>query len=220
MDADKIKEIVKTAVDDSLSKKERASALADMEAIITEAKTSIDELTGTVADKSALVEEKELALATLDGEKSALEVTFTEKAEALDAALATVENLEADVAAKTATIEDAEASFVELQAKFDEMFNKVQAAELASRLQGRVAKLEEAGILRTSETASEKQSADVNDMSDEDFDAYVAEMVALKEEFSVEVRPVVPEVAALNLETIRVDIEDKYKKLGEALTKQ
>ena len=216
MDTDKIKEIVKTAVDDSLSAKERATAFAEMEAIIAEAKDSIDELTSTLSVKEAVVEEKEASIAALSEAKETVDTALSGKAEELDLALAKIENLEADVAEKATVIEDAEVSFADLQAKFDDVNEKVKSAELAVRLTGRVSKLEEAGVLRADEEAVQKQRDAVNSMTDEEFEAYVSEMAALKKEFSVSVAPI-KEVGSLNFETATEEMVEKYKKLGDAL---
>lgn len=221
MDIDKIKEIVKAAVDDSLSEKERATAFAEMEAIIAEAKTSIDDLTEALATKESAIEEKEEALSALGEAKETVGAELAAKVEEFETLQAKIENLEADVAEKAATIETAEVSFVDLKAKFDDLGEKVMAAELAERLTKRVSKLEEAKVLRTSKEAIEKQRATVNEMTDEDFESYVAEMTALKKEFSVSDVPAPPkEVASFNFETISEEMAEKYKKLGEALAER
>lgn len=226
MDADKLKDIVKAAVDASLSEKERAVALAAMEDIIAEAKTKSEELATLVEAKSEELASKDAELASAVEEKEAVVANLSDVTSKLEEAQAKIENLEADVSAKIADLEAAEVAFAEVSAKFTELDEKAKAAEKAARLADRLSKLEEAKVLRSTEEAAEKQRALVEGLEDEAFEEYLTDMVALKQEFSAVVEDdetgaddTNHEEGSLNFESDNDTLSEKYKKLGEAMAK-
>ena len=92
----------------------------------------------------------------------------------------------------------------------------------------RVKVLEEASVLRSGK-ALDIQKAKIREMTDEDFEAYKEELVAIRKELEEELKKNIANkddkndkdkaTASLNLEddTDDDDVKAKYKKLGKAL---
>lgn len=226
MDIDKIKEIVKSIVDDTLSNQEKAKAMSDMESAVVEAKTAIEELTSALALKNAdyvsvtsELENANVKLASVEGRATAAEATVESRDNEILALAVEKEELEKKVSA-------VEEKASNLQAQLDNIHkDAVQAS--------RIAELEAAKVLRPGKSGDDQKSR-VRDLSEEEFASYKSDLVALREEILASLEETdsenteqaadedKKEVAGLiNLEQpMPEDVGEKYRKLGEALASQ
>ncbi len=152
---------VQARVEAALSSREDATARAEAEEALKEAKETFHALKASLEAKDAKVAEYEEALANLDvSTPTEAEVAANEKLVELEAALQ-----EANDRASVA------------QAALDTIAREETAAS-------RMAELDEAGVTLDEESA-EAQYAKTRDMSDEEFQSYKSELSALKAKFDV-----------------------------------
>lgn len=152
---------VQARVEAALSSREDATARAEAEEALKEAKETFQALKASLEAKDAKVAEYEEALANLDvSTPTEAEVAANEKIVEFEAALQ-----EANDRASVA------------QAALDTIAREETAAS-------RMAELDEAGVTLDEESA-EAQYAKTRDMSDEEFQSYKSELSALKAKFDV-----------------------------------
>jgi len=152
---------VQARVEAALSSREDATARAEAEEALKEAKETFQALKASLEAKDAKVAEYEEALANLDvSTPTEAEVAANEKIVEFEAALQ-----EANDRASVA------------QAALDTIAREETAAS-------RMAELDEAGVTLDEESA-EAQYAKIRDMSDEEFQSYKSELSALKAKFDV-----------------------------------
>lgn len=151
--------LVQTRVEEALSSRDEADARRKSEEALAEAKEVFEQLKAALEAKQNKIEEYEEALANLDTDPTAAEVAANDKIVAL----------EADVEEWKRRAEVAEAALTTL------------ALEEAAA--SRMAELEEAGVALDNE-ASQSQYAKVRDMSDDEFEAYKSELLALRSKYS------------------------------------
>lgn len=151
---------VQAKVEEALSSKEEAQARQEAEDALTEAKTTFEKLRAALEAKDAKIAEYEEALAKLDNYAPS----------------------EAEVAANERT--------VELEAKIERLSRRAEVAEAALETlareeiaAGRMSDLEDAGVALEGDEA-ERQYAKVRSFDDEQFDAYMSELVALKSKYA------------------------------------
>jgi hypothetical protein len=151
---------VQAEVDRQLSSREEAEARREAEEALNEAKETFETLKASLEAKDAKIAEYEETLANLDtSEPTAAEVAANEK-------------------------------IVELEKAVEELTERSKVAEAAldtiareETAAGRMAELTEAGV-SLDEEAAEAQYAKIRDMSDEDFQSYKSELVALKNKYA------------------------------------
>jgi len=226
MDIEKIKEIVQTVVGDSLTEKERAKALATIEPVIAEATKKLTELAEALEGKNSELAVKEESIEALNSRIVELEGTITNNKTLLDEATATMANLETKLSEK-------EKEFIELSSlnetlnnESSELKNKLNEIEKQKILVARVEELKESKVLRSGD-AEKAQIEKVKELSNEEFSAYKAELVSLREEFIKSLAETnntnssgkeEASLGMLNIEAKIVEnVNDKYKKLGQAL---
>ncbi len=147
--------LVQTQVDKQLSSREEAEARRDAEEALSQAKETFESLKASIETKDAKIKEYEEALANLDTDPTAVEIAANEK-------------------------------IVGLEASTEEWKHRAEVAEAAletlareDTATGRMGELEEAGVALDNE-AAKAQYAKIRDMSEEDFESYKSELVALK----------------------------------------
>ncbi len=152
---------VKAKVEEALSSREDDAARQEAEQALQEAKDTFETLKAALEAKDAKLKEYEEALANIENvDPTSAEVSANERIVELETALA-----EADKRANVA------------EAALDTIAREETAA-------GRMAELEESGV-SLDEEAAEAQYSKVRDMSDEDFQSYRSELVALKAMYAV-----------------------------------
>jgi len=151
---------VQEKVNEVLSSKEEAQARQEAEEALAEAKSTFEKLRAALEAKDAKIAEYEEALANIDNyNPSEGEVTANERVVELEEL---VENYKhrAEVA----------------EAALDTLAREETAAS-------RMSELEEAGVALEDEEA-ERQYAKVRDLSDEDFESYKSELIALRSKYA------------------------------------
>ena len=151
---------VQAEVDRQLSSREEADARREAEEALGVAKETFEVLKASLEAKNAKITEYEEALANLDtSEPTAAEVAANEK-------------------------------IVELEKAVEELTERAKVAEAAldtiareETAASRMAELTEAGV-SLDEEAAEAQYAKIREMSDEDFQSYKSELVALKSKYA------------------------------------
>ncbi len=152
---------VKAKVDEALSSKEDDVARQEAEQALQEAKETFETLKAALEARDAKIKEYEEALANLENvDPTSAEVSANERIVELETALAEA----------TTRVSVAEAAL-----------DTIAREETAA---GRMAELEESEV-SLDEEAAEAQYAKVRDMSDEDFQSYKSELVALKAKYAV-----------------------------------
>jgi len=152
---------VQAQIEALLSSREDAQARAEAEEALTEAKETFEVLKASLEAKDAKITEYEEILANLDvSNPTEGEVAANDKIVELEAAL-----------------EEAHTSAVVAQAALDTIAREETAAS-------RMSELEESDVALEAE-AVEIQYAKVRDMSDDEFQAYKSELIALKAKFNV-----------------------------------
>jgi hypothetical protein len=152
---------VQAKVETLLSSREDAQARAEAEEALTEAKETFEVLKTSLEAKDVKITEYEEALANLDvSSPTEGEVAANNRLVELETAL-----------------EEARTHAVVAQAALDTIAGEETAAS-------RMAELDEADVTLDAEDA-ETQYAKIRDMSDEEFQAYKSELVALKAKFTV-----------------------------------
>ncbi len=157
---DEFNAAVDARVEELLSSREEAHARTEAEEALKEAMETFDTLKTSLQAKDDKLGEYEEALANLDtSEPTIAEVTANEK-------------------------------FVELEASVKEFKQRAEVAEAALDMlareetaASRMAVLDEAGVA-LDEEAAEAQYAKIRDMSDEEFESYKSELVALKAKYA------------------------------------
>lgn len=151
---------VQEKVNEVLSSKEEAQARQEAEEALAEAKSTFEKLRAALEAKDAKIAEYEEALANIDNyNPSEGEVAANERVVELEEL---VENYKhrAEVA----------------EAALDTLAREETAAS-------RMSELEEAGVALEDEEA-ERQYAKVRDLSDEDFESYKSELIALRSKYA------------------------------------
>ncbi len=152
---------VQTQVEAALSSREDATARAEVEEAIKEAKETFETLKSSLEAKDVKIVEYEEALANLDvSTPTEAEVAANEKIVELETAL-----------------QESNDRALVAQAALDTIAREETAAS-------RMAELDEAGVTLDEESA-EAQYAKIRDMSDEEFQSYKSELSALKAKFDV-----------------------------------
>jgi len=150
---------VKDEVENQLSSREEAEARHEAEEALKEAKETFETLKASLEAKDVKIVEYEEVLSNLDiSEPTVAEVAANEK----------IVELETAIEALTRRSEVAEAAL-----------DTIAREETAA---GRMAELEEAGVALDEEAAA-AQYAKIRNMSDEDFQSYKSELVALKSKY-------------------------------------
>jgi len=151
---------VQAKVDEVLSSREEAQARTAAEEALTEARDTFAKLRAALEAKDAKIAEYEEALAKLDNTAPS----------------------EAEVAANERT--------VELEAQIEILSRRAEVAEAAletlareETAAGRMSDLEDVGVALEGDEA-ERQYAKIRAFSDEDFEAYKRELVALKTKYA------------------------------------
>ncbi len=161
IDTEDFNAAVKAKVEEALSSREDDAARQEAEQALQEAKETFETLKAALEARDAKITEYEEALANLENvDPTSAEVSANERIVELETALA-----EADKRANVA------------EAALDTIAREETAA-------GRMAELEESGV-SLDEEAAQAQYAKVRDMSDEDFQSYRSELVALKAMYAV-----------------------------------
>jgi chromosome segregation ATPase len=233
MDIKLIEEAVKKTVDASLTEKERAKALADMQGVLETATAQIESLTKSLEEKSSELDSKNEEVEEKNSkleDSSAKAAEFAAKIEELKVSLSesdgTVEGLQASVEQREQDITELTSAKEALEQELAGLKETLKDIEEEKALAGRLSILKEAKILRTGD-AAEVQKASVKGMTEEAFTAYVEELKSLREEFTSGMisEPEGEGTQALaslpNIETkTRDDIHEQYKKLGDALASE
>ena len=181
---------VQARVEAALSSREDATARAEAEEALKEAKETFEALKASLEAKDAKVAEYEEALSNLDvSTPTEAEVAANEKLVEIEAALE-----EANDRASVA------------QAALDTIAREETAAS-------RMAELDEAGVTLDEESA-EAQYAKTRDMSDEEFQSYKSELSALKAKFDVAGSEESEEDKVLDLANLD---ENEVKEIAERL---
>jgi len=224
MDTEKIREILASVLNDTLSEKERqiaaSRAQAEMEAKLTQ------------------LEETQRSLVEKDAELAALSETLTTVKSELEHASTAKQVCEDESAALRAALAEKDAAMLSLVAEKDGLVEKVSVvtAELAESqtmaqalkeamdainaeklLASRLDALKTASVLRAG-AALDAQKSLVVSLSEEDFVAYVADLVALRGEIVASLSTTTttaPVVTELDLTTKPAD----SKAIGEAIAK-
>ncbi len=157
---DEFKNAVEIEVEKQLSSKEEADARLEAEEALKEARETFETLKASLEAKDAKIVEYEEVLSNLDiSEPSVAEVAANEK-------------------------------IVELETAVEEWKHRTEVAEAAldtlareETAAGRMTELTEVGVA-LDEEAAEAQYAKIRDMSDEDFQSYKSELVALKNKYA------------------------------------
>jgi hypothetical protein len=151
--------LVQSEVEKHLSSREEAEARQEAEEALKEARETFETLKASLEAKDAKVREYEEALANLDLDPTAVEIAANEK-------------------------------IVELEKAVEEWKHRAEVSEAAletlareETAASRMSELEEAGVALDAE-AAEAQYAKIRDMSDEDFNSYKSELVALKSKYA------------------------------------
>lgn len=151
--------LVRAEVEKHLSSREEAEARKEAEQALTEAREIFETLKASTEAKDAKIKELEEVLANLDIDPTAAEVAANERV-------------------------------VELETQISEWKQRAEVAEAALETLAReetaatrMAELEEAGVA-LEEEAAEVQYVKVRAMSDEDFESYKTELVALKSKYA------------------------------------
>jgi hypothetical protein len=151
---------VQAKVDDVLSSREEAQARTEAEDALTEARATFERLRTALEAKDVKIAEYEEALAKLDPTAPS----------------------EAEVAANERT--------VELEAQIETLSRRAEVAEAAlatlareETAAGRMSDLEDEGVALEGDEAK-RQYAKIRAFSDEDFEAYKRELVALKSKYT------------------------------------
>lgn len=170
---------VQAKVDEVLSSREEAHARQEAENALTEAKATFEKLKAALEAKDAKLVEYEEALANFDNEgPSEIEVAANER-------------------------------IVELESLVEEYKHRSEVAEAAletlareETAANRMFELEEAGIALEGDEA-QKQYAKIRNLSDEDFEEYKSELIALRSKYaSSNEEEVTSEVAELSEDEI------------------
>ncbi len=181
---------VQARVEAALSSREDATARAEAEEALKEAKETFQALKTSLEAKDAKVAEYEEALANLDvSTPTEAEVAANEKLVEIEAAL-----------------EEANDRALVAQAALDTIAREETAAS-------RMAELDEAGVTLDEESA-EAQYAKTRDMSDEEFQSYKSELSALKAKFDVAGSEESEEDKVLDLANLD---ENEVKEIAERL---
>lgn len=152
---------VKAKVEEALSSKEDDVARQEAEQALREAKDTFETLKAALEARDAKIKEYEEALSNLENvDPTSAEVFANEKIVELETALA-----------------EANTRVTVAEAALDTIAREETAA-------GRMAELEESDV-SLDEEAAEVQYAKVRDMSDEEFQSYKSELVALKAKYAV-----------------------------------
>jgi len=159
MTEDQFNALVQAKVEEQLSSREEAEARQEAEAALAEARETFEALKASIEAKDAKIREYEEALSNLDVDPTAAEVAANEK----------IVELETELAEAKRRAEVAEAAL-------DTLAKEETAAT-------RMDELEEAGVALEDE-AAEAQYAKVRDMSDDEFESYRNELVALKSKYA------------------------------------
>lgn len=173
--------LVQAEIEKHLSSREEAEARREAEEALSEARETFETLKASLEAKDAKIKEYEDVLANLDLDPTAAEVAANEK----------IIELETQVTALTRRTEVAEAAL--------ETLAKEETAAT------RMSELEEAGVALEGEDA-EAQYGKIRAMTDEDYESYKRELVALKAMYAPTSEEVVEEtdeeLAALSTEEI------------------
>ena len=181
---------VQARVEAALSSREDATARAEAEEALKEAKETFETLKASLEAKDAKIVEYEEALANLDvSAPTEAEVAANEKLVELEAAL-----------------EEANDRARVTQAALDTIAREETAAS-------RMAELDEAGVTLDEENA-EAQYTKIRDMSDDEFQSYKSELSALKAKFDVAGSEESEEDSILDLANLD---ENQVKEIAERL---
>ena len=228
MDVDKFKDGIREALCEALAEKEDAKRLSKLEELVKEAEGTIQNLTEVIGNK-----EEELASAS----------------DSVDELNTAIEELKAKYAELEEKLSAAAEEKKTLEERAAQAESKLASIEAEKRLAGRMRELEEAKVLAAAD-ARQAQEDRVKEMSDEEFTAYKAERVELRNQLEVELKAAAEKAsqsdsgnkddevqpdnkdtaseddgaaaaaATLNIEVASVSLRNKYKKLGEAMAER
>lgn len=174
MNDDKFRDGIREAVREALAEKEEANRIANVEALLHDAKTTINELTQAIADK-------EVELSSSQEERESLQ--------------AKIEELETQLADFTAKLDETEKSREDMEQRATAAEKELASIAADQRLAGRMAELEEAKVIAAGE-AREAQEARIKELTDEEFAAYKAERVELRNQLEAEIKAASESAAA------------------------
>lgn len=229
MDKNEIREIIAAALNEALTEKERQLAAAKAQAAVDVKLTQLAEVTASLEQKTAEITS---LTASLDETKASCEAMASEK----EAASAELETLRAELEALKSASEGFEASKAELTSKLEAvtselteaqtvasvMKERLDAIDAEALLASRMGALQTANVLRTG-AALDAQKAKIVTLSDEEFSAYVEDLVALRNEIVASLKPAPGAPATAPVVTSELDLASTDKpdpsKFGEAISK-
>jgi len=185
MNEDKFKGGIREAVREALAEKEEANRLAKVEELLTDAESTINELTQVVAAK-----DEELSTASVSSE----------------ALKAKVEELETKLADLGNKLDETEKSREDNEKRATAAETELASIAAENRLAGRMAELEAEKIAVSGE-ARVAQEERVRELSDEEFNAYKTERVELRNQLEAEFKTAAEAAAAAtgNTDTAKGD---------------
>jgi len=152
--------LVQAKVAEALSNRDEEDARRKSEEALAEARQTFENLKASLEARDTKIAEYEAILADMDTDPTAAEIAANDK----------IVELENSVSEWQRRAEVAEAALTTL------------ALEEAAA--NRMAELEESGVALDEDDAVQTQYAKIRDMSDDEFDAYKAELVALKSKYA------------------------------------
>lgn len=161
MDVEKIKEMVRSTVQEALAEQAAAGVESKAEEALKIAQETVEALTETVESLQKTVSDNAAALEVAESEKVSVETELSAKSEELEAVSVELESLKEEAASVKSELDNLRKDML---------------------IKGRMGILEEAGTARKGD-AGERQVAAVREMSNEEFEGYKDEMASLREEF-------------------------------------
>jgi len=228
MDKTEIREIIAAALNEALSEKERKLAATRAQA---EFDAKLAQLADVQAELSAKSEEASTLAENVQTAQTSLEELAAEK-EAMTAELATLKaELEADrdtlafVATEkeelAAKLDAVTAELSESQAVASALKDRLDAIDAEALLASRLETLQSSNVLRAG-AALDAQKVKVVALSDEEFSAYVADLVALRNEIVASLAHGATDTTGAAPVTTEMDLASRKSdpiKLGEAISK-
>jgi chromosome segregation ATPase len=189
MDDKQLRDTVKVIIDSIFSEKEEADRQKMTEEAITKSTSTINDLTQALAEQKdafAALETKHNEFVETVATQETTILTLEESKQAVEEELATIktelETAKAEHATFVATTEESLSELATLKSEMAE----IESAKVA---EDRFVALEEAGI---SYKDKEKQVAKIKDMTEEAFESYKEELLAIKEALMDSTAAVVP----------------------------
>ena len=206
MDIEKVKQVIKDVIDEKLAATERDSARAELESVLSDTASKIEELNLALSTK---LEEISCMMGELDTARTESEGKSSRIVE-----------LEEEVANLKSTVETKDKDLESVTSELASIKEVVEKAEKDKKLVIRLKELADLNVLRSGEKL-EVQKEKVSLLTDEEFDSYKEDLVSLRKEFSTSFSTdnvVDKSVASLNIEGgVVEDTLSDYEKLGQAL---